>query len=509
MAPGPDSQRRGYPPRDQSKPVPVGYELLPFRFQRFDADRYILVSEVGEYTFLPPAVLRDFIGKRLTPTSAAYTDLKRKHLLMDSAREAALELLATKYRSKKSFLRGFTGLHLFVVTLRCDNACRYCQVSRTSADRAGYDMSQETARRAIEVMFGSPARDLKVEFQGGEPLLNFDVVRYIVETVEARNVTEGRDVQFVIATNLVHLTDAMLDFCRAHRVAISTSLDGPAFIHNANRPRPGGDAYASTCEGIRRVRESLGDDAVSALMTTTRVSLDRPREIVDEYVRQGFPSIFLRPVSPFGFAAKSRRMLGYEVGEFVEFYRQALEYIIELNRTGVGFSETYAEILLTKILTPFATRYVNLQSPAGAGISVAAYNYDGGVYVSDEARMLAEMGDLSFRLGNVHEHTYEELFGGPLLRSLVANSCLESQPGCCDCAYQPFCGADPDFHYATQGDLVGHKPTSDFCAKNTALISLLLRLLEDNETAKILSGWVHGRRLVPPPDPAAKVPSPA
>jgi len=81
--------------------------------------------------------------------------------------------------------------------------------------------------------------------------------------------------------------------------------------------------------------------------------------------------------------------------------------------------EIYARILLTKILTPFATGYVDLQSPAGAGISVAVYNYDGDVYATDEARMLAEMGDRTFRLGNLHSNTYEEVFGGPLLRSLV------------------------------------------------------------------------------------------
>ena len=63
---------------------------------------------------------------------------------------------------------------------------------------------------------------------------------------------------------------------------------------------------------------------------------------------------------------------------------------------GTPFLETYAQLLLTKILTPYPTGYVDLQSPAGAGIGVAVYNYDGDVYVSDEARMLAEMGDRIF-----------------------------------------------------------------------------------------------------------------
>src|SRR5437868_14968242 len=122
-----------------------------------------------------------------------------------------------------------------------------------------------------------------------------------------------------------------------------------------------------------------------------------------------------------------------------------MDYIIELNRRGINFVEVYAQLLLTRMLTPFATGYVDLQSPAGAGIGVAVYNYDGDVYASDESRMLAEMGDSEFRLGNVHQNSYVEIFGGDLLRRIVASSCIESIPGCSDCAFQSFCGSDPIF----------------------------------------------------------------
>src|SRR5262249_33198844 len=157
--------------------------------------------------------------------------------------------------------------------------------------------------------------------------------------------------------------------------------------------------------------------------------------------------------------------IGYSVDEFLAFYTAALDYILELNRQGEHLVETYAQILLTRILTPFTTGYVDLQSPAGAGIGVAVYNYDGDVYATDETRMLAEMGDQQFRLGHVHTDSYEQIFGGDLLRAITAASCIESIPGCADCAFQVFCGADPIFHYATQGDLIGHQPTSDFHRK--------------------------------------------
>jgi radical SAM protein with 4Fe4S-binding SPASM domain len=183
--------------------------------------------------------------------------------------------------------------------------------------------------------------------------------------------------------------------------------------------------------------------------------------------------------------------LAYQTSQFLSFYKTALDRIIEHNRTGRPFVETYAQLLLTKMLTPFATGYVDLQSPAGAGISVAAYNYDGDVYASDEGRMLAEMGDTTFRLGNVHLDTYRDIFGSETVQSLVDSSCNESLPGCVDCAFQPYCGADPVFHHATQHDLVGHRPTSAFCTKNMAIITHLFGLLRDGDsfTKNLLASW--------------------
>lgn len=87
--------------------------------------------------------------------------------------------------------------------------------------------------------------------------------------------------------------------------------------------------------------------------------------------------------------------------EFVAFYARALEYMLALNAIGIEISEAYASILLTHILTPHSTGYVDLQSPQGAGSGTLVFNYDGNVYPSDEARMLAETGNGSLCLGRI------------------------------------------------------------------------------------------------------------
>lgn len=148
-------------------------------------------------------------------------------------------------------------------------------------------------------------------------------------------------------------------------------------------------------------------------------------------------------------------------------------------------------------MTPHGTGFVDLQSPAGAGWNVLVYNYDGDVYISDESRMLAEMKDFTFRLGNVHQHTRRDILTSvPFLEAQEAG-CNQSLPGCSDCAFQTYCGSDPIFNHATQGDSVGFRPTSAFCERNMEIIHYLFEMLADNdpETMRIFWSWLTDRNV--------------
>ncbi len=462
------------------------YTLLPFRFTPLEGDTYVLTNFGGEYLIASRDKLEALIQHRLSPTDSLYVDLRARQFLSDDLSTIASELLAAKIRTRYESLAQFTRLHIFVVTLRCEHSCHYCQVSRQSQNKVKYDMSEETAIRAVELAFRSPSTAIKIEFQGGEPLLNFELIKFIVRQCEAKNRHEGKDLAFVITSNLALADRSILDFCAEHFICISTSLDGPRDLHNANRPRPAGDSYEKATDGIRSAREVLGGDKVSALMTTTQGSLDRVQEIIDEYVAQGFHSIFLRPLSPYGFAVRTRAYSAYDIERWLEFYRQGLSYIINLNRRGVQFQEFYATTILKKMLTSEGPSYVDLMSPAGIGIAGVVYNYDGNVYASDEGRMLAEMGDHSFRLGHVRENTYEQIFTSPNLLNPLEESFAYSVPMCNDCAFEPYCGSDPVFHYAVSADFVGRKPESEFCQRNMEICRLLIRTMAADLFARSL-----------------------
>jgi His-Xaa-Ser system radical SAM maturase HxsB len=446
----------------------------------------------GDWLLMSRADLERMVEGGVRREEPLFADLEARHLITADPSNSTLAPLLSQYRTRKAYIEQGPRLHIFVVSLRCHHTCAYCQVSRQPVGQSRFDMSGDTAIHAVERLFEWPARDLTVEFQGGEPLLHFDRVRALVEAIESRNRGEGRNIRFVIASTLHDLTDNQLAFMRDHRFDLSTSLDGPEWLHNANRPRPEKDSYSRTVEGIERGRAALGEHAVSALTTLTRRSLKAPSEIVDEYRKLGFHSISLRPLSPYGFARKTESRNGYPIDDFLRFYARAFDHLLAVNRSGYFMEETYGRMLLGQLLTPFSHGYVDLRSPTGAGLGAVVYDYDGAVYPSDEARMLASMGDRSFAMGRVNHPVTTWLESSAMQKVLVAGV-AETLPTCADCAFVPFCGADPIDHFARHGDTFGHRPTSDFCRKQMGLFDLLLERWETGSAhdRQILESWAH------------------
>lgn len=465
--------------------------LLPLRFEPLTPERYIVANLVGDMLVVERSEMERIVNLDLTPGDGLYEKAFSRLLIARKGQRSQQQLLAMRLRSRIAFLREPTPLHIFVVTLRCEHSCPYCQVSRRSSDRDRFDMSEATAMRALDIALSSPPKSIKIEFQGGEPLLNFDLIRTMVLQAKELAPGRGKHVEFVITTNLALLTDEVLAFCQEHDVLLSTSLDGPADLHNRNRPRPGGNSHELAVAGIRRAQEILGQDRVGALMTTTAASLERVEDIVDEYLRLGLDGIFLRALSPYGFAMKTKWFHSYDAARWLSFYERGLRYILEVNRRGRRFPELYASLLMQRMMTDRPIGYVDLRSPAGIGIGALVYNYDGKVFASDEGRMLAEMGDRTFELGDVETGTYSSLVLSDKLVGLVGSSLAQCSPQCETCAFEPHCGADPVFHHATMGDPIGIKPLSEFCTRQKGIMKLLVGILEESpEDAAILRSWV-------------------
>lgn len=463
---------------------------LPFRYGKIQ-DSVVVTNESGQFYFLDGSLFQRFLSDPDALPPSIKDDLESKFFLADDESLAfAIEESAMKLRTKKAFLSSFTELHIIVLTYACNSKCMYCHASSSTDASAQQSMSIPTARKVCEFIMHSPSPNLKIEFQGGEPTLQFDVLVFIVEYLNTLNLFYKKHLEFVVCTNLLELSDEHLQFYKKHMINISTSLDGPQEVHDKNRtPFNTRSNYTRMLENYQRLCTAYSSDRISALLTVSRYSLPHLKACVDTYVAHGFRSIFIRALNPYGLAEKALDDLGYSLDEYLCVYEDALEYILSLNKQGVFIREELASIFLQKMLTPFSSGFVDIQSPSGAGIGCAVYDTDGGVYPSDEARMLARCSDTTFCLGSVRSNTYKEVFLSEKLQDMIRSNLVETASHCQGCPYIPYCGIDPVRAYQETKLHVPHQS----CKKYSAIITLLFKkLLTDPDSERVFFSWLVG-----------------
>ena len=461
-----------------------------FNFREFE-NEYLITNDFGRYQFVDKSSLKALVkGNEEALDSSIRDELIGKFFITGESRQAYLDKSVPYMRDIKSHLFQSTGLFIFVMTNSCNLNCVYCQAQSENSSCKGL-MSKEIAEQGVDIALQSPLGSIAIEFQGGEPLLNFDTIKHIIEYTEARRGT--KIVSYNLVSNLSLLTEEIADYLASQNVQVSVSLDGNEDVHNHNRPfrADGSGTYAAAIKGIKMLRDrglSLG-----AIQTTTRYSLDHPEEIVDTYVELGFNNIFIRPLTKLGYANDHWEKIGYSPEEFLSFYNRAMNHILEINANGTVFSEGHANIFLTKIFHGYSNNYMELRSPCGAAIGQIAIYYDGNIYTCDEGRMVAEMGDPVFKMGDVFSSNYDDLIDSGVCKTVCTASCLECIPGCCDCVYQPYCGVCPVINYATENDLFSKAPRNNRCKIYSGMLDYYFGVLHknDTDTISILKRWVQ------------------
>lgn len=453
-----------------------------FRYRNI-GDRYLLTNDSGSHVFLSTHEFEQFVSGDLDRKSLVYRCLDEENFV-GSTFDAAKEVV--RYRNKYSYVRQGTSLHIVIPTLRCNHRCVYCHARAAGETDTGYDMDEKTARKVVDAIFQTPNNHISIEFQGGEPLLNWDMVKCITQYALAKNKVHKKNLQLVLVSNLTALTEKKLDFLLKNKVSICTSLDGPKFIHDRQRPMSGGaSGYDLTTAWMKVIRSRTG--YLNALATFTSFSLKHIREVIHEYVRMGITTVTLRPVSVLGLAGERRETLGFQPEEFVAAYRDALAYLIELTEiTGENITERMATVALQKIFNPCDPSFLDMRSPCGAGCGQLAYMYDGSVYTCDEARML---GNDAFKLGNVHTHSYADLMRSRNMQAAVFASCTDGLY-CEYCAYKPYCGVCPVVNWQECSNLYSQPNKAMMCKVHKGIFDAVFGELADVRRGRILKKWI-------------------
>lgn len=398
--------------------------------------------------------------------------------------------LAAVYR--QNYLMDWKGphVHIISVTNRCNSNCVYCSADSVQSLKKSANMNFRTARKVVNFIFQSGAQDLLIEFQGGEPLLNFKTVRFIINYARHKGREEKKSANFSIVTNLCAMNEEKLDFLVKNKTSFCTSLDGPKDLHDLNRKFSGGSGYELVSKRLKKLNDLAGRGVIEkphAICTVTRFSLLRHKDIIDEYVKQGLFRIQLAPLDPIGRAKLVWDKVGYTADRFLDFYAKALNYILDINRkSGIPVYEKGALMFVSQIMTGKRPRYQNLDL-----FYRCAYDRDGGIYGSDEARLLADSGDMFLKLGDAGTEDFKTVLTKPIARAMLLSAFPGlTRPACARCACAPFCRLNPAYNYAFQKSFWGSMPSNERCMIYKGIFRMIFEMMRKPKIQKIFRKWL-------------------
>ena len=180
----------------------------------------------------------------------------------------------------------------------CNLACRYCFAEEGEYKGRRALMSAEVGKKALDFLVENSGnrRNLEVDFFGGEPLMNFDVVKEIVAYGRSLEETHDKKFRFTLTTNGVLLNDEVMEFANKEMGNVVLSIDGRKEVHDHMRPfRNGKGSYDMIVPKFQQFAESRNQDKYYVRGTFTHYNLDFADDVL-HLADLGFKQISVEPV---------------------------------------------------------------------------------------------------------------------------------------------------------------------------------------------------------------------
>ena len=460
--------------------------VWPLQFRPTGGAQFIFSDDSGAFFQASRLFLNRYIQSRLTGADKEF--LAKQGHSFDEVGDYRFTGFASRWSSR---LNPATELNylILVPTLRCNLMCDYCQVSRVEENANGFDWNGETISQVVKFLDGLTTPNIKIEFQGGEPLLRLDILEIIRTFCRARFERS----EFVICTNLQDVSDEAWQFLDADDTHVSTSLDGNDSLHRKQRTKSS-LAHKKFNANLNKALSLFGNSRVSALPTIDPSDPPLPKELIDNYVSRGFTSIFLRRVNYQGFARKN---YGFDnsLNDWIRYYRDFISEIIAYNATvSEPIEEFYLSHLLRRIIRSGHHNHVDLRNPNWLGADYLVIDFDGKLYPTDEARMVTRVGQIDLSIGTVSEGI--DTKKRRMLNEEVSNF---DDPDCMHCVYKAFCGLDiiDDLSRYGRIDMPRHK--TEHCRSHLDLFDFAFELLysRDAHVQQSLALWLGIARYSP------------
>lgn len=216
------------------------------------------------------------------------------------------------------------------ITQRCNLACDYCYIRKKDSV-----MSLLTAKRILDFIFANDQKNHKIEigFFGGEPLLEFDLIRKITDMIQTHKSFDPNRVVISVTSNGTIFSNKVAEFLVEKRVVLCISCDGPPPVHDLFRHFPDGSGSSTVVErNIRRALQFFPLTPVNAVYSPE--NLHFLPEVVDYLSSLGVWNIYLNPNISAQWTRREAEMLPeiYSAigGKYMEFYRQGEPKYISL-----------------------------------------------------------------------------------------------------------------------------------------------------------------------------------
>ena len=325
----------------------------------------------------------------------------------------------------------------------CNLRCRYCFASTGDFGGGRKLMPFEVGKAAIDFLLKSagPRRNLEVDFFGGEPLMNFDVVKQIVRYARAAEKEAGKNIRFTITTNGMLLDDDKIDFINREMYNVVLSIDGRPEVHDRMRPRVDGTgSYDTILPKLRRLVEKRNHQNYYVRGTYTRENLDFASDVL-HLADLGFDQVSIEPVvgdesDPFSIRKEDLPRI------FREYDKLTAE-MVRRNREGRGFNFFHFMIDLDE-----GPCLIKLLRGCGCGNEYVAVTPEGNIYPCHQF-----VGKHEFIMGNVMNP--DEKLTRTDIKGRFSHANLFSKHGCAECWARFFCGGGCNANnHASSGDIL-------------------------------------------------------
>ena len=229
----------------------------------------------------------------------------------------------------------------------CNLACRYCFAEEGEYHGRRALMSFEVGKQALDFLIANSGnrRNLEVDFFGGEPLMNWQVVKDLVKYGREQEKKHGKNFRFTLTANGVLLDDEVMEFCNREMANVVLSIDGRKEVHDFMRPfRKGKGSYDLIVPKFRKFAESRNQDRYYVRGTFTRHNLDFAKDVL-HLADLGFKQISVEPV--VALPEEEYALREEDIPQICEEYDRLAAEMIKRHREGKEFNFFHFMIDLT------------------------------------------------------------------------------------------------------------------------------------------------------------------